>query len=77
MTTVGAYKYYNSLIKPSMHRQNKSVSDLKPLVYKKTIDPEVVNALYLKPRFTNADLSSRNEQQSRKDYGAENMKFVE
>ena len=43
-------KYYNSLVKPSIHRNNKSVSALKPMIYSKPVDHEVVNALFLKPK---------------------------
>ena len=47
-------KYYNSLVKPSIHRNNKSVSALKqPMIYSKSVDPEVVNALYLRPKLVN------------------------
>ena len=43
-------RYYNSLVKPSIHKINKSVSALKPMVYSKPADHEVVNALYLQPK---------------------------
>ena len=56
MTSEGAYKYYNSLIKPSIHRQNNSLSELKPMIYRRPIAHEVVNALYLKPQIENCDI---------------------
>ena len=43
-------RYYNSLVKPSIRKINKSVSALKPMVYAKPADPEVLNALYLRPK---------------------------
>ena len=43
-------KYYNSLVKPTVHKINKSVSVLKPMIYSKPINHEVLNALYLQPK---------------------------
>ena len=43
-------KYYNSLIKPTLHKASNSTSALKTVVYEKPVPCEVVNALYLYPK---------------------------
>ena len=65
-------KFYNSLVKPSIHKINKSVSALKPMIYTKPVDHEVLNALYLQPKIL--DFSVRDElAASRAAFRLENM----
>ena len=62
------------MVKPTVHKINKSVSALKPMIYNKPINHEVLNALYLQPKVL--DFSVKDEPAPSKAMSAVKSKEV-